>query len=157
MRFSRTVVRRPVGADAWLRLTRGHGLEGTVSRRVSVVVHAIIGWAICGATIGVGRQIMSMDATLAVHAVVAPLAFGLLTWHHFVRYPTSSPLPTSLAMLGVVVLLDALVVAPFLERSYVMFRLFTGTWLPFGLIWASSYLVARQLRRSHPTPEAKAV
>ena len=122
-----------------------------MSKSVSVVVHAVIGWAICGATIVAGRQTMSMDATLVLHAVVAPLAFGLLTWHHFIRYRTSSPLRTALAMLGVVVLLDAGVVAPLFERSYVMFRSFTGTWLPFGLIWASSYLVGRQVSARWPT------
>jgi hypothetical protein len=114
----------------------------------SLLIHGLVGWAVCGATIGIGRQLLPMNITLVVHAGVAPLAFGFLTWHYFRRFPESSPRATSLTMLGIVVGLDALVVAPLLERSYEMFRSVMGTWVPFALILASSYLVARMARRT---------
>ena len=109
----------------------------------SRAIHGLIGWAICGATVGIGREVMPMTATLIVHAIVAPLAFGLLTWHHVKRFPESSPLGTGLFMMALVVALDALVVAPLFEHSYEMFRSFLGTWLPFLLILAASYCAAR--------------
>jgi hypothetical protein len=112
-----------------------------MKQRVILAIHGILGWAICGATIGVGRQFMSMETALLVHAVVAPLAFGLLSWHYFARFSRASPATTSLAFLGIVVGLDGLVVAPFIEHSYAMFGSFLGTWVPFASILISSYLV----------------
>ena len=116
-------------------------------RRRSVIGHALAGWLVCGATVGVGRQILSLHATLIVHATVAPLAFGLLAWHHFTRYPDSLPVVTGLAMLSIVVGLDALLVAPVFERSYAMFGSVLGTWFPFLLIFVATYLVGRTARR----------
>src|SRR5512137_2583007 len=101
-----------------------------MSRTLSVVIHGLAGWAICGATIAIGRQVASMQTTLIVHAIVAPLAFGLLTRHHFGRFPDSSPGKVALALLGIVVGLDALLVAPVFERSYDMFKSVLGTWIP---------------------------
>ncbi len=112
-----------------------------MSKHVGVVIRGVVGWAICGATIGVGRQVVSMDTTLLIHAVVAPLTFALLTWNYFRRFPESSAGGTALTMLGIVVGLDALVVAPLFERSYAMFRSVIGTWVPFASILVSSYLV----------------
>jgi hypothetical protein len=112
-----------------------------------VIGHALAGWVVCGATIGVGRQVLSSHATLLVHAVVAPLAFGILAWHHFRRYPDSSPVATALAMLSIVVGLDALLIAPIVERSYAMFGSLLGTWLPFLLIFVATYLVGRMAGR----------
>lgn len=110
-----------------------------MTRAPSVVVHAMIGWAICGATVAVGRQLVSMTATLWIHAVVAPVAFGLLASHHFRRFPASSVPMTALAMLGIVVGLDAFLVAPVFEKSYAMFASPLGTWVPFASIFAASY------------------
>ena len=119
------------------------GQQGELTKQISVVIHGVVGWAICGATIGVGREVISMEAALLIHAVVAPLAFGLLAWHHFRRFPASSPGRTALMMLGIVVGLDGLVVAPLFERSYAMFRSVIGTWLPFASILAATYLAGR--------------
>ena len=115
--------------------------------RAVLIGHALVGWAICGATIGVGRRLTSLETTLVIHAIVAPLAFGLLTWLYFRRYPSSSALDVALTMIGVVVGLDALLVAPFFEGSYAMFGSVLGTWLPFVLIFGASYLVGRAARR----------
>ena len=112
-----------------------------------LVLYAVVGWAICGATITVGRQMLSMDVALLIHAAVAPLTFGVLTWLFFKWFPSSSALPVALTMLGVVVGLDAFVVAPFLERSYAMFRSVLGTWMPFASIFVASYLVGRACRQ----------
>jgi len=114
-----------------------------MGKRSSLLIHGLIGWAICGATVGIGREVMTMTGTLIIHAVVAPLAFGVLTWNHVKRFPESSPSTTALFMVALVIGLDASVVAPFFERSYEMFRSTLGTWLPFTLILAASYIAAR--------------
>jgi hypothetical protein len=88
-----------------------------------------------------------------IHAVVAPVAFGLLTWRYFKRFPEYSAAATSLTMVGIVVGLNALVVAPFLERSYAMFGSVLGTWVPFACILVASYLVGRAAGRRAVLPE----
>ena len=58
--------------------------------------------------------------------------------------PAFDPLLRAAAITIIVVLLDALLVAPFFERSYAMFRSVIGTWLPFvaifGACWAAGVL-----------------
>lgn len=115
--------------------------------RTTLVLVALAGWAICGAAIAVGRRLVSMDATLLIHAIMAPLAFGLLTRLFFRWFPVSSALTVALTMLSVVVGMDALLVAPFLEHSYAMLGSVLGTWVPFASILAASYLVGRASRR----------
>jgi hypothetical protein len=114
-----------------------------MTNRASLVVHALIGWAICGATIGIGRMFLTTPTTLTVHAIVAPLAFGALTWHYFEKHPQSSPVNVAVVFVTVVITLDALLIAPVFERSYAMFRTVLGTWTPFALILAATYAVGR--------------
>ncbi|MEW6674065.1 MAG: hypothetical protein AB1427_20420 [Thermodesulfobacteriota bacterium] len=117
-----------------------------MTRHIDLAIHGVVGWAICGASVVIGRQLVSMDATLVIHAGVAPVAFGFLTWNYCRRHPHSRPGAIALTLLGIVVGLDALVVAPLFERSYAMFRSVFGTWIPFGSILASSYVVGRVMR-----------
>jgi hypothetical protein len=48
--------------------------------------------------------------------------------------------------LGIVVGMDAFVVAPLIERSYAMFRSPFGTWIPFASIWLASFFVGHASR-----------
>ena len=124
-----------------------------MSRNASLIGHAVVGWAICGSTIALGRQMLSMTSTLIVHAIVAPVVFALLSAHFFHRYPDAAPLRTSLTLVGVVIGLDGFLVAPLVERSYAMFKSPLGTWIPFASIWLVSFLVGhvdRQRRVAHP-------
>ena len=41
-----------------------------------IISHALVGWMFCGALIGVGSQFMSIQATLIVHAIGAPVKFA---------------------------------------------------------------------------------
>jgi hypothetical protein len=83
----------------------------------------------------------SMQTTLVIHAIGAPLGFGLLSLFYFKKFGYTGPLGAALWFLGVVVTLDLLVVAPFIEGSFAMFSNVLGTWLPFVLIFASTYVV----------------
>jgi hypothetical protein len=42
---------------------------GKTAKAAIVVAHAIVGWALCGAIIAIGRQIFSMQTTLMIHAI----------------------------------------------------------------------------------------
>jgi hypothetical protein len=111
--------------------------------------YSIIGWGVCGATILLGRRFLSINTTLLVHAVVAPVAFGILAWLFFKKFSQASPAAVAAAMVGIVIALDALVVAPLFERSYAMFQSLIGTWIPFASILAAAYIVGRMVARRH--------
>jgi hypothetical protein len=91
-------------------------------------------------------QSVSMPTVLIVHAIVAPIAFALLSWHFFRGHVDAPPLRTSPVMVGLVIGLDGLVVAPFIEHSYAMFANPLGTWIPFASIWLASFLTGRVCR-----------
>ncbi|MEE9465560.1 MAG: hypothetical protein V3W14_08340 [Candidatus Neomarinimicrobiota bacterium] len=110
---------------------------GTGRQALVVLAHGIVGWAWCGALIGIGRQLFSMEAALIIHAIGGPLGFSLIAWFYFRRFGYTTPLQTAAAFLGVVVTLDLLLVAPVFEGSYAMFTSTLGTWLPFALIFTA--------------------
>jgi hypothetical protein len=63
---------------------------------------------------------------------------------------------TAAAFLGVVVALDLFLVAPVFEKSYAMFSSVLGTWIPFALIFAVTYLMGRfTLSKSPPETQNK--
>jgi len=70
--------------------------------------------------------------------VVAPvIAFAVSAAHKLLAAEFSSVLRATV-ITGLVVILDAVVVAPLFERSYAMFRSPIGTWIPFGAIYVAS-------------------
>jgi hypothetical protein len=95
-------------------------------------------WGACGAVMAIGRRIWSLDTTLHVHLVIAPVvAFAVAAIHKFLAADFSSVL-RAMVLTGLVVILDAVVVAPIFERSYAMFRSLNGTWVPFASIFLAS-------------------
>ena len=118
-----------------------------MTRTPALIEHAVLGWAICGGTIALGRLLVPIPTVLIVHAIVAPIAFALLSPHFFRGYAGIPPLRTSLVMVGIVIGLDGLVVAPFIEQSYAMFASPLGTWIPFASIWLASFLTGRTCRQ----------
>jgi hypothetical protein len=124
---------------------------GRIPRAALILAHALVGWAYCGALIGVGRHFLSMHTTLIVHAIGAPAGFALISFSYYRKYAFSSPIQTAAAFLGVVMALDLFLVAPVFEKSYAMFSSVLGTWIPFGLIFAVTYLVGRLTRSKAPS------
>ena len=104
-----------------------------------LVALALVLWGACGAVIGIGRKLWSLDTTLRVHLVAAPIFAFLVAAAHRELAPAFDPLLRAAALTVIVMLLDALVVAPFFERSYVMFKSVIGTWLPFAAIFAAAW------------------
>lgn len=114
---------------------------------IVILIHGLIGWGLCGATIAIGRSVTTMEATLIIHAIAAPVIFALLTWFYITRFHYTTPLQTAFIFLGIVVFMDAGVIAPFAEKSYAMFASLLGTWIPFALIFASTYVTGRLVTR----------
>lgn len=124
------------------------------SNWIVLLVHALIGWALCGAIMGIGRTVTTLDNALVIHAIGVPIVFALITWVYFTRFGYTSPLQTALIYVGVVVGMDAFLVAPVFEKSYEMFTSLIGTWVPFGLIFLSPYLAGLVSARQKQTQSA---
>jgi hypothetical protein len=124
-----------------------------------VAVGATLGWAVlvwigCGLTFVVSRGLLGTGAAITIHLLAAPAigaAATLRLWKH-PRHPGVAATAATLA--GTAALLDAIVVAPFLERSYAMFASPAGTWIPLALILAASAATAALLARLTARPDA---
>lgn len=119
-----------------------------------IVAFGVLGWALCGAIMFVGMAVTSLRATLIIHAIGAPLIFGAITWFFFGRYDRASPLRLAFSFVLLVVGLDFFIVALVINRSLDMFRSPLGTWIPFVLIFLSTYLTGRTAKASDPAKKA---
>jgi hypothetical protein len=113
-----------------------------------ILVHAFVGWALCFATIGIGRAITTMEATLIVHAIGAPLFFFAISLVYFTKFDFTAPFHTALIFVGFVIFMDFFLVALVINQSLEMFTSLIGTWVPFALIFLSTYLTG--LAVTHP-------
>ena len=105
-----------------------------------IFVHAFIGWILCAATMGIGMATMTLESTLIVHAIGAPIFFAIVSLIFFRKFNYTSPLRTAMIFVGFVIAVDFFVVALLINRSLEMFVSLLGTWIPFALIFASTYL-----------------
>jgi len=107
---------------------------------ITILVHAFIGWALCGATMGIGMATMPIENALIVHAIGAPIFFTIISLVYFNRFNYTTPLQTALIFVSFVIVVDFFVVALMINRSLDMFASLLGTWIPFALIFTSTYL-----------------
>lgn len=118
-----------------------------IKKILIILLHAFIGWALCGATIGIGRAVTTMQATLIIHAIAAPIIFAIITTIYFKKFAFTTPLKTAIIFVVFVIGMDAGLVAPVFENSYAMFESLLGTWIPFALIFISTYTTGRFLEK----------
>jgi hypothetical protein len=90
---------------------------------------------------GVLRRVDPRRATILVHGRHAGRprsrgadGFALLSLLYFRRFACTTPLQTA-------------VVAPVFEKSYAMFASPLGTWIPFALIFAATYVTGSAVTR----------
>jgi len=115
-----------------------------------LIMYGFIGWAFCAATMGISMAITSPTAALWIHATLAPLYFIGLTRLYYRTSGRPSPLTTSLFFVCFVIFIDFFLVALVILHSFDMFASLLGTWIPFALIFLSSYLtgVVAQRRKA---------
>jgi len=115
------------------------------------IAHGLIGWALCGATMGISMAATTIGNALLIHAAAAPLIFAVIALVYFRRFRAWSPLTTAVTFLTVVIAMDFFVVALLIEKSFAMFRSILGTWLPFLLIFLSSWWTGSMVFNSRST------
>jgi len=114
---------------------------------IIILIHALIVWALCGATIAVGRSVTTMELTLIIHAIGAPVYACIVAIVYYKKFNYTSSLYTALIFLLLIIVMDAGLVAPVFEKSYVMFKSILGTWIPFSLIFLSTYITGIIVKR----------
>jgi len=115
-----------------------------VKKLLILLAHAFTGWGLCGAIVGIGRNVTSMQVTLIVHAVGAPVIFVVISLIYYKWFHDTTALQTAAAFVLFVIFMDVFVVALLIEKSFEMFSSILGTWLPFVLIFAAVYITGRK-------------
>ena len=122
------------------------------SKIAILLAHAFVGWLLCAATMGIGMALLPIGTALIVHAIAAPIFFTILSLIYFTRFNYTTPLRTASVFVAFVILVDFFVVALLINKSLDMFTSLIGTWIPFTLIFASTYLtglfVQQQVRKN---------
>jgi hypothetical protein len=109
-------------------------------KTVVILVHAFVGWALCAATMGIGMAATSLENALIIHAIAAPIFFTAVSLNYHRKFGDTTPLQTAGIFVGFVMVVDFLVVGLLINRSLAMFASLLGTWIPFALIFTSSYV-----------------
>ena len=120
----------------------------TLKKLLVILLHAFVLWGLCGATIGIGRSIVSMELTLIIHAIGAPLFAILVSLVYYKKFNYTTPLQTALIFLLFIIAMDAGLVAPVFEKSYDMFTSALGTWIPFALIFLSTLMTGLMVKKN---------
>ena len=115
----------------------------STSRILIILIHAFIGWTLCAATMGVGMAVTSVNHALIIHAIAAPIFFAIVSLVYFRKFNFTTPLQTAAIFIAFVIAMDFFVVAMLINRSFEMFASLLGTWIPFALIFASTYLTGK--------------
>jgi menaquinone-dependent protoporphyrinogen oxidase len=155
--------RRPERIEAWASEiaralpTARPGVAITPSGRspLRVVLHALVGWAACAAAMGGLLAIAALGTALVAHAIAAPMIFGVVAWHYFREDGARDPTPTAFTFVAIVALLDLMIVAGLVQHSLVMFASIVGSWLPFLLIFLTTWIVG-ELMSTMPWPKPSA-
>ena len=110
-------------------------------KRISVILaHAFVGWMLCAATMGIGMSLTSINNILVIHAIGAPIFFAGISLVYFRKFNYTAPLQTAMIFVAFVIAMDFFLVAMVINRSFEMFTSLLGTWIPFALIFTSTYL-----------------
>jgi hypothetical protein len=118
---------------------------------IVILLHAFVGWALCAATMGIGMAATNLQTALLVHAIGAPIYFGVVSYIYFSRFGYTRPLPTAVIFVAFVMLVDFLVVALLINQSLSMFESVLGTWIPFALIFGSTFITGTIVSPSRKT------
>jgi hypothetical protein len=113
-----------------------------------ILAHAFTGWILCAATIGIGMAVTSLNTALIIHAIAAPIFFAAISWFYFRKFNYTSPLQTALIFIAFVIGMDFFVVAMLVNHNFEMFTSLLGTWIPFALIFVSTYLTGTFVTRN---------
>jgi hypothetical protein len=118
----------------------------------TILTHAFVLWALCGAAMGIGLAVTSEANALIIHAVAAPIIAAIVSLVYFQRYNYTTPLQTAVIFFVFAVLMDFFVVALLIVKSFAMFASPIGTWIPLSLVFLVTYLVGQYITKKQMAP-----
>ena len=128
------------GPGRWTAWAWAGSLALTISCAIGV-------WVASGLVLYAAAVVFGEPTALVVHLAAAPLLAGAATLLAGRHRPVLRPAASALVLLSVVVSLDALVLAPLVERGYGMFASVARTWAPLVLVFMASWGAGHLLRQ----------
>jgi hypothetical protein len=111
---------------------------------LKMLPYAFVGWMLCGAMVGIGRELTTIENALIIHLIGAPIVFAVLTKIYYKKNNNISSLQLAIYMLSFVILMDVFVVSLLIEKNFDMFKSLIGTWIPFVLMFLAIFLVGKR-------------
>jgi hypothetical protein len=112
----------------------------SIKKVAIILAHAFVGWAFCTAAMVIPMTLISVESALIIHAIGAPIIFTTISLVYFNKFNYTTPLQTALIFVSFIIVVDFFVVALMINRSLEMFASPLGTWIPFALIFTSTYI-----------------
>jgi hypothetical protein len=125
--------------------------RGKIRRFGVVLVFALIAQGLCWMIMIVGRAVTSLETTLIVHAIGAPIIAVGVSLIYYKRFNYTTPLQTAIVFASVVIAMDFFIVALLIEKSFEMFASPIGTWIPITSIFLATYLAGLFAAKSAET------
>jgi hypothetical protein len=143
--------------DAQLQQDVLHELRSAaIVRELSVVVlFGLIAWAIGTATMWMTFWLASVKTGFAVRAIVAPIAFYLVSIQYFHRRHALRALFAAMLFACVELAADGAVALVVDARVYDIPRSLLGTWLPAALVLLVTWLTGIAMEQETSRDEAK--
>ncbi len=115
---------------------------GTLNFKRTLVLlgHALAVWALCGAVMGIGMATTTLERSLIIHAIAAPIIAIAISSLYYWKFNYTTPLQTAIVFVSLIICMDVFLVAMVINKSFDMFRSFIGTWLVFILIFITAFL-----------------
>ncbi len=120
-------------------------------RTIILLAAAVAVWAYCGAIMGVGMAIMSVETTLIVHLIGAPIGAAIAAWQFQRLVGGIVPHVVAAVFVATALLLDLFLVSMVILKNYEMFTMM-GVWLPMTLIFPAAWLAGLAQSRSRRQP-----
>ena len=105
-----------------------------------ILIHPFVGWALYTASMVIRMATTTIDNALIIHATGAPIIFTGVSSVYFNRFNYTRPLWTAVFFVGFVIFMDFFVVSLLVLGNFDMFTSLLGTWIPFSLIFAATYI-----------------
>lgn len=111
-----------------------------MKKAIVILVHAFVLWALCAAIIGISMAVTSVENAIIAHAILAPIIAVIVSLIYFSKFNYTTALQTAVVFVAFIIVVDFFVVALLINKSFEMFMNPLGTWIPFILIFAATYL-----------------
>ncbi|MCP4583089.1 MAG: hypothetical protein GY839_15880 [candidate division Zixibacteria bacterium] len=113
-----------------------------------ILLHAFVGWALCGAIMGIGMSFTSELNAQIIHAIGAPIIFYFISLSYFRKFNYTSPLLTAFIIVCFALFMDVFVVSLLILKNFAMFESILGVWIPMACMFLTVNLTGLFINRA---------